>query len=114
MAQVCLNGAYVLKLVDRLGDTVPGPCPAIVFVNGKVLCDIVRHPKKYFIGNKYSEEVLRRNFMKAIGSGEGCDELGDNPTAHEEALMDKYREKKLNDPEFRRKMQVVMKVLYGL
>ena len=40
MAQVCLNGAYVLKLVDRLGDTVPGPCPAIVFVNGKVLCDI--------------------------------------------------------------------------
>ena len=28
--QVCMNGAYVLKLVDTLGETVKRPCPAIV------------------------------------------------------------------------------------
>lgn len=113
-ARVCYNGAYILGLVSRLGETVDGPCPAIVIQDGKTVCDIILHPKKYIKGSKYNEDVLRRNFMKAVGAGVGCDELGENPSEIEMSRMNEYEKRMTEDPEFKRKIKIVLKVLYGM
>lgn len=113
-ARVCYNGAFAQGLVNELGDTVDGPCPAIVERDGKVLCGIVLNPKKYIKRSKYSADVLSRNFAKAIGSGTGCDEIGDNPEPGEEDALEDMIDSMRSQPDFQRKMEVVLKVIHGL
>lgn len=114
-SRVCANGSYTLGLVRELGETADGPCPAIVVDdNGAVQCGIIINPKKYIKDNKYSAEVLSRNFAKAVGAGIGCDELGDNPTEEDEKDLDDLIRRVESSSDFERKMKVVVKVLYNL
>lgn len=62
---VCMNGAFVQGLVNTFGDTVPGPCPALVKrVDGSHSCGIVMNPKKYLKHRPYPADVM--NFGKMI------------------------------------------------
>ena len=114
MARVCLNGAYVLRLVGRLGDTVDGRCPALTELhNGRYCCDIVLNPKKYIKESKYPAAVLSRNFAYLIGAGAGCDELLDDDSAEQEARLLALLERKKSDPEWLRKAEIAIRVVHG-
>lgn len=111
--QVCMNGAFVLKLVNRLGDTVPGPCPALVEKqDGTFACGIILTPNKYIKSSKYPAQVLSKNFAILVGAGTGCDELGDDPEDIEIVKLDDTIEACKNDPEWRRKAEIALKVIH--
>ena len=113
--QVCRNGAYALRLVRNIGDTVEGPCPAMIEnEDGSVSCGIVINPKKYIKGNKYPADVLSRNFAKLIGAEMGCDELCDEEDEEEERKLDEMEQKLSTDEEFIRKVKVALKVVHGI
>ncbi|MEG1839212.1 MAG: hypothetical protein RR220_07980 [Bacteroidaceae bacterium] len=111
--QVCMNGAYVMKLVKELGDTVPGPCPAIVEINGKVQCGILINPKKYIKTKKYPEKVLRKYFAFLIGAGNGCDELGFGYNPEEESRLSELLDAITSNPDFDKKMKIAVRVIHG-
>jgi hypothetical protein len=114
MARVCLNGAYVLRLVGRLGDTVDGRCPALMELpDGRNCCGIVLNPKKYIKESKYPAAVLSRNFAHLIGAGAGCDELLDNDSAEEEARLSEILERKKSDPEWSKKVEIALRVIHS-
>ena len=115
MSQPCRNGAYVLRLVSTLGDTVDGTCPALIkSKDNKYFCDIVRNPKKYIRKSKYPADVLSRNFAFLIGSGNGCDELLDDDTESEEIKLSEIIEKMKSNPEWVRKANIALKVVHGI
>lgn len=113
--QVCKNGAFALKLVKNLGDTAPGPCPALVDnKNGTFSCGIVINPKKYIKNSKYPEAVLKKNFATLIGSGYGCDELEtDAPNSEIDKLND-LCQSLLENPTFKKNTKIALKVIHGI
>lgn len=113
--QVCRNGAFVLGLVKNIGDTVRGECPAIVKKHdGTIACGIVLYPVKYLGKSKYRPEVQSKYFAFLIGSGNGCDELGDEPTVGEEIKLDEMLEKILASENFKKTADMAFKVIYGI
>jgi len=115
MTQVCFNGAYVLGLVSKFGDTVAGPCPvAVRYSNGKVQCDVVLHPNKYIKKSNYSVKVLRRNFAHLIGSGFGCDKLYDEDDALEETKLQQILENMQNNSEWVKKSKIAIEIIHGI
>lgn len=114
--QVCRNGAYVLGLVDILGDTVPGPCPALISKNdGSFTCGVVDNPHKYIKNRKnYTAKALSNNFKILIGAGTGCDELFENDTEEEEAKLDKIMEAKKNNPTWISNARRAIKVIHNI
>ena len=114
LSQVCRNGAYVLGLVSSLGDTVPGPCPAVVKQSdGTYVCGIVLNPNKYIQGKTYPAKVKAHSCAFLIGAGTGCDELLEDDTPEEERKLDSLAEKLPQDPEWRQKAERAMKVIHG-
>ncbi len=112
---VCYNGAFVQKLVSQLGETVPGPCPALTQrKDGSYACGIVLTPNKYLKHRPYPEEVLRRNFKILIGADTGCDELCNNEDAAEELKLMQIIEEIKNEPEWNRKVKIALKVVHGI
>lgn len=112
--QVCRNGAYVLQLVDKLGDTVPGPCPALMRKSdGRMTCGIVENPNKYLKHRPYPAKVLSKHFANLIGAGLGCDELLENDTPEEEAKLDLLIKNTTTD-DFIKKVKLSMKVIHGI
>ena len=62
--QICRNGAFVLGLVEQLGETVSGLCPALIIKEDKsTRCGIVLNPKKYIKNSKYPAKVLSKHFQ---------------------------------------------------
>lgn len=112
--QVCRNGAYVLGLVDQLGETVPGPCPALTEYQGKLQCGVVLKPEKYLKDRPYPNKVLSRNFAFMIGAGNGCDEIGYDTDPEEDRKLKEMYEGFLKDEELMAKYQRAMKVVHGL
>ncbi|MDR1553357.1 MAG: hypothetical protein LBS69_07845 [Prevotellaceae bacterium] len=114
LTQVCRNGAYLLKLVNELGEFVSGRCPALVQRDGRFFCDIILNPKKYIKQSKYPAAVLSRNFGILTGAGTGCDELLENDSEEEEmklaAIVDRYK----SDKELQRKAKIALKVIHNL
>ncbi|MGD9785101.1 MAG: hypothetical protein AB7E80_16195 [Hyphomicrobiaceae bacterium] len=76
LLQVCGTGSYVLRLVDKVGERAPGPCPALVRDGDRMICGLVLRPKDYINGG--SAMKLREAVALLIGSGSGCDEAGDD------------------------------------
>lgn len=114
-ARVCYNGAYIQRLVKELGETVPGPCPAMMEMpDGTVRCEIIVNPRKYFPKSKYPVPVLSRNMANAVGSGIGCDELGEYPDPEEEEKLDIMLARVQSDPQFIKKATIAIKVLHGI
>ena len=112
--QVCRNGAYILGLVSNLGDTVPGPCPAVVSKpGGQWVCGIALTPNRY-IKRPYPAAVLTRHFKNLIGSGLGCDELGENPTTEQEHALTQRLDCLTADTEFIKKVQQSAKIIHGI
>lgn len=115
MMQVCMNGAYVQRLVNALGETIPGPCPALVRNNdGSYACGIVLQPKKYIKGSKYPEEVLRKNFAHMIGASRGCDELMEHDSDEESVKLDQMILSTKADPVWVKKTKIALKVIHGI
>jgi hypothetical protein len=115
VAQVCRNGAYLLGLVDNLGETISGPCPAIARKpNGEIRCGVVLNPNKYIRGNKYPARVLSKHFASLIGVGTGCDELLPDDTPEEEEGLLKIIEALTNDSEWIKKGKSSIKIIHGL
>jgi hypothetical protein len=57
MIQVCMNGAYAMRLVNKLGDTVKGKCPALIENEDKTYsCGVVKTPFK-FIKSKFQKKA---------------------------------------------------------
>lgn len=113
--QVCLNGAFVLGFVDKLGDTIKGSCPALTLNAGKWVCGIILNPKKYLKDSKYPATVLSRNFARLVGAGTGCDELGKPPyDPADEAKLDAIIEQMKNNKEWIRKSEIALKVIHNL
>lgn len=113
--QVCRNGAYILGLVKELGDTVPGPCPALwKNTDGSFSCGIVKQPKRFIRGSKYRDEVLGREFSILIGSGIGCDEIGYDEDPEEARKLDELYESTIADSEKMQRMEKAMKIIHGL
>lgn len=113
--KVCMNGAYVLKLVDKLGDTIAGPCPALVAKkDGSYGCGIVETPKKYIKDSKYPKEVLSKNFSFMIGSGRGCDHLLKNDHFMEMARLQRIIGESLADLQWQKKCDIANKVIHGI
>lgn len=113
--QICRNGAFVQGLVRKLGDTVPGPCPALVAnANGTFACGIVLDPKKYIRKSKYRPEVLAREFSKLIGAGTGCDEIGYDDDPEEEKKLDELYDRAVNDPEKMAQIKNAMRIIHGI
>jgi len=88
--QVCKNGAFILNLVEKLGDTVPGPCPALTVNNGMYQCGIILNPNKYIKHKNYPAKVLAKHFAAVIGAGDGCDDVGYDPTEKELLEQDAF------------------------
>lgn len=115
MLQVCRNGAYVLGLVKTLGETVKGPCPALVANNdGSYSCGVVLNPKKYIPKSKYREEVLRREFANLIGAGTGCDEIGYDDDPEEERKLDELYHAAVNDKENIKRVKNSLRIVHGM
>lgn len=76
--RVCSAGSYALGLVERFGDRVDGPCPALCRDGDKLNCGLVERPKDY-IRSSLSVTALRDAAKIMIGAGVGCDEAGDEP-----------------------------------
>lgn len=102
-----------MNLVDQLGETVPGPCPALTLDNGQYKCGIVMHPKKY-IRSIYDSGKLREAFKVLIGAGNGCDELGEEFTPEQEKQLEEFIDKYRNDPDFLTKLRAAMKVIHNI
>lgn len=112
--QVCKNGAYVLGLVDHLGDNPEGPCPAVVkHPDGTYTCGIVQNPNKYIKNKSYPAAVKSRNFAFLIGAGAGCDELLENDTVEEEEKLNALINEKLNDTAWHQKAERAMNVIHN-
>lgn len=113
--QVCRNGAFVLGLVDELGDTVAGPCPAIVHkTDGRMTCGVVENPNKYLKHRPYPAKVLSNNFARLIGAGNGCDELYEDDTKEQEELMEEIINERLNDKDYIKNAKLAIKVIHGI
>lgn len=112
--RVCYNGAFVQGLVSKLGETVDGPCPAMVQrKDGSFGCGVYLHPKKY-IKRPYPEAVLQRNFGHLIGAGTGCDELGMNEDADQEMKLMNMIDEIKNDPVWVKKTKIALKVIHDI
>jgi hypothetical protein len=75
--RVCSIGSFAMALVDRFGDRVDGPCPALTAQDdGALVCGIVLRPKDFLRGAAHE---LREAVKLTIGAGAGCDEAGDEP-----------------------------------
>jgi len=115
MAQVCMNGAYVIGLVKRLGDTVPGACPVIVRnANGSIRCGILLNPNKYIKKSKYPAKILSKYFAHLIGAGTGCDELYETDTPEEREKLQKILDEKMNDRQWRVKTETALRIIHGI
>lgn len=113
--QVCKNGAYVQKLVSSLGETVPGPCPALVEKHdGTYRCGIVENPNKYIKGSKYPAKVLSKHFANLIGAGAGCDEIGYDEDPEEEIKLDNMVEVLAQDENWIKKTKQSLKIIHGI
>ena len=110
--QVCRNGAYLLKLVDELGDTVPGRCPALTYANHQYKCGLLLYPKKY-IKSHHGPEKLREAFTTVIGAGTGCDYLGYDYSDEEADKLHEIIEKIKSDTVYRQRAQLALKILYN-
>ena len=113
--QVCMNGSYVLKLVNRLGESVPGPCPAIVkHPDGKIDCGIILHPNKYIKSSQYPAKILSKYFAHLIGAGNGCDELLDDDVPEEETKLEEILTQTQNNPQWVEKAQRGIRIIHNL
>lgn len=79
LTRVCGAGSFALGLVDRYGERVDGPCPALEAEGATFVCGLVKRPKYYLPRNPRGPTVLREAFKILIGAGIGCDEAGDEP-----------------------------------
>lgn len=114
LSQVCRNGAFVLGLVHRLGDTVDGPCPAVVKnPDGTYYCGIVLNPNKYIKNKTYPAKVKASSFAFLIGANTGCDELLEDDAPEEERKLDSLAEKLPQDSEWRKKAERAMRIIHG-
>lgn len=112
---VCMNGAFVQKLVSHLGETIPGPCPALMQKNdGSYGCGIISNPKKYLKNRPYPADVLSRNFAHLIGAGRGCDELYENDTEDESIKLNNILEQVKQDDNWIKKSKIAIKVIHGI
>lgn len=115
MIQVCRNGAFVQGLVKTLGDTIAGPCPALVDnKNGTYSCGVVVNPQKYFKKSKYRPEVLSREFAKLIGAGQGCDEIGYDEDPEEDEKLHHMYETSLKDPDTIKMYKNALRIIHGV
>lgn len=113
--QVCRNGAFILNLVENLGDTVPGPCPALVSKSdGTFRCGVVENPNKYIKNRPYPAKVLSKHFANLIGSGLGCDELGYDEDPDEDLKLRNMLEVCSQDEEFVKRMKMSLRVVHGI
>jgi hypothetical protein len=113
MAEVCRNGAYVMRLVPRLGMSAPGRCPALVQEpDGSYRCEIVKNPSKYFPNSPHPANLLRRCFSHLIGAGIGCDELLDDDTEEQEECLERLLYRVKNEKDFARKLRQAVKVIH--
>ena len=113
--RVCYNGAFIQGLVNDFGETVPGPCPALVKrPGGNYGCDIYLQPKKYIKNRPYPEDVLKRNFGHLIGAGTGCDDIGYSTDPADLELIDEIYNASKNEPDFIKKAKIALKVIYGI
>ena len=115
ISQVCMNGAYVLGLVSILGESVSGPCPAIVqHPDGNIQCGIVLHPNKYIKKSNYQAKILSKYFSHMIGAGLGCDELYEDDTLAEWAKLQQMLDNKKNNPEWMKKTERALRIIHGI
>lgn len=115
MIQVCRNGAYVQGLVKQLGETIAGPCPALIDErDGTFSCEIVLNPKKYFKRSKYREDVLCREFALLIGAGTGCDEIGYDEDPEEERKLELEYQNTLNDVEKMNRYREAVRIIHNI
>lgn len=91
--QICAWGSSALRLVEKLGDRVPGPCPAQLEVEpGVFKCGLAIKPK-FFTGAQGPSEGLRETAALLIGAGLGCDAAGLRETPPTEAQLQQMRSK---------------------
>lgn len=112
--QVCRNGAYVLGLVDKLGDTITGPCPALTKTSKGYECGVVLTPNKYIKSSKYPAKVLSKHFKNLIGAGTGCDEIGYSEDPEEEAKLDEIMESTMQDEEWKTEMKRSLRIIHNI
>jgi len=115
LTHVCQNGAFTLRLVSRLGESIQGPCPAIVRQrDGTIKCGIILNPNKYIKKSKYPARILSKQFSILIGSGVGCDELLDDDTIEEEEKLQQIIDSKMNDPQWVERTQRALRIIHGV
>lgn len=102
-----------MKLVSKIGDTVREPCPALIEKEGLFYCDIVLNPKKY-INSTQTAYMLSENFKILIGAGQGCDDLGENPTEEDEKEIEALRNKYFNNPKWKKAIKTAMRMIHGI
>ena len=79
MRKICSAGSFTLGLVERYGDRVDGPCPALVARDdGGYDCGLVLRPKDHAPAGRGGAHDLRKAISLLIGAGVGCDEAGDD------------------------------------
>lgn len=76
--QACSAGSYALGLVQNYGDRAAGPCPALEQDGEGFSCGLLKRPKHYLPKNSRGVTVLRNALSILIGSGIGCDDIGDD------------------------------------
>ena len=113
LTQVCMNGSYVLGLVDRLGDYAEGRCPALKeSPSGRYVCDIILNPNKYIKNKSLTAKTKSRYFAFLIGAGNGCDNLHEVDTEEEEDKLSIMLEAKKQDAEWLEKAQRIMSKIH--
>jgi hypothetical protein len=110
--RVCGTGSFALGLVERYGERVDGPCPALEQQGVSFTCGLVARPKYYMPANPRGVTVLREAVKLMIGAGAGCDEAGDEPddiaTPKIRAVLERYMARV-----DRRAMQKAAETLFG-
>jgi hypothetical protein len=69
---MCCAAQPCLIAQEFIGAT-EGPCPAMVFEDGRFWCGMTRTPGAYMGQPGWADEMLGRMFAEALGIGIGCD-----------------------------------------
>lgn len=109
--RVCGAGSHALGLVERYGERVDGPCPALMPDGNGWACGLVKRPKDY-IDSPRGVTMLRDAVKILIGAGAGCDEADDEPDETAAPKLRKLQEDYLE----RHGLEVIQKaaaIVYG-
>lgn len=94
-----------MGLVERYGERVDGPCPALMPSGEGFGCGLLLRPKDFLPAHPRGVTQLRAAFTILVGVGMGCDEAGDEPDHIagpklqdiQNRFIDRYGRNKINE-----------------